>query len=287
MTRMNDEQLDLFIRDAVARYMSVESENLPTPVTATNDAPTNTTEEHITKQLSEHLNALNYFMYTPTHEMIADRIKRDGGSFVANSNISKWIKEDELEQLQMEVQEVCQQLLKTLVIDTENDHNTQETAKRLSKMFLYEVFRGRYQPRPDITDFPNVGNLDEVYTLGPITVRSACSHHMVPITGQCWVGVMPSDRVIGISKFNRLVDWIMRRPHIQEEAVVMIANEIEQLIKPRGVGVVVRATHQCMTWRGVEESDTSMVTSVMRGVFREDPEIKKEFFNIIKGQGYL
>jgi GTP cyclohydrolase I len=172
------------------------------------------------------------------------------------------------------------------VVDTENDHNTQETAARVARMYVREVFRGRYEAPPKVTDFPNVKHLDEIYTVGPITVRSACSHHLVPITGQCWVGVKPSDRVIGLSKFNRLVEWVMARPQIQEEAAIMLADTIEGLIKPQGLAVVIKAQHQCMTWRGVKDNDTHMVTSIMRGFFREDAKARQELMSILRGQGF-
>jgi GTP cyclohydrolase I len=153
-------------------------------------------------------------------------------------------------------------------------------------MYLREVFKGRYQPRPPVTDFPNAKALDEVYTVGPITVRSACSHHLVPIMGQAWIGVIPSERVIGLSKFNRLTEWVMSRPQIQEEAAIQLADEIEALIQPKALAVVLRAQHLCMTWRGVRESQTSMTTSIMRGIFRDKPEAREEFLSIIKGQGF-
>jgi GTP cyclohydrolase I len=215
-------------------------------------------------------------------DSIINRIRQDGGSFYANDNISKYVQSNELEHLQAEVEEKVKALLQSLVIDTENDHNTQETAKRIAKMYLKEVFAGRYDPQPKITDFPNAKSLDQVYTLGPITVRSACSHHMVPITGRCWIGILPSDRVIGISKFVRLANWVLARPQIQEEATVQLADIIEELIKPKGLAVVIEATHQCMTWRGVKESETKMNTSVMRGAFRDEPETRAEFFRLIK-----
>jgi GTP cyclohydrolase IA len=215
-------------------------------------------------------------------ESIISRIRQDGGSFYANDNISKYLQATEIEHLQAEVEEKVKALLKSLVIDTENDHNTQETAKRIAKMYLKEVFAGRYDAQPKITDFPNAKSLDQVYTLGPITVRSACSHHMVPITGRCWIGILPSDRVIGISKFVRLANWVLARPQIQEEATVQLADIIEELIKPKGLAVVIEATHQCMTWRGVKESETKMNTSVMRGAFRDEAETRAEFFRLIK-----
>lgn len=215
-------------------------------------------------------------------DSIRQRIIASNGTYFANDNISDFVTEKDLEMLQEEVAFNMEGVLQSLVIDTENDHNTKETAQRIAKMFIREVFKGRYQPMPKVTDFPNAKHLNEIYTLGPITIRSACSHHMVPITGRAWIGILPSDRVIGISKFVRLTDWVMARPQIQEEATVQLADIIESMIKPLGLAVVVEATHQCMTWRGVKEADTKMTTSVMRGVFLDKPECRAEFFRLIK-----
>ena len=223
---------------------------------------------------------------TPIHKTIKDRLELAKASYFANDNIADFIHEDELSRLQEEVTDKLQELLETLIIDTKNDHNTKETAQRVAKMYLNEVFKGRYYKQPKVTDFPNAKKLDEIYTVGAISVRSACSHHLVPIIGKCWIGVIPSDRVIGLSKFNRITDWVMSRPQIQEEAAIQLADTIEGLIKPKGLAVIVKAKHQCMTWRGVKDNETEMVTSVMRGIFRETAEARSELMDIFKGQGY-
>lgn len=211
-------------------------------------------------------------------QKIRDRLRQAGAPFFANDSISDHLRPGELEALEMEVRGRVDDLLRSLVIDTDNDHNTRDTARRVAKMFCREVFGGRFLPRPPITDFPNAKDLDEIYTVGPITVRSACAHHLCPIVGRAWCGVIPGERVIGLSKFNRLCDWVLSRPQIQEEAVVMVADEIESLIRPRGLAVVLKMTHTCMTWRGVRENaDTAMTTSVMRGLFRDRPEARAEF----------
>lgn len=221
-------------------------------------------------------------------EILRERIKASGKTFHANDNISEFIQSpEELQQLQDEVERRVAGLLNSLVIDTENDHNTQETAKRVAKMYVREMYHGRYLPAPDITDFPNAKKLDEIYSIGPITLHATCSHHLVPIEGECWVGVLPGSRVIGLSKFNRMVTWIMSRPHIQEEAAMMLADKLQELTKAEGLGVVIRAKHMCMTCRGVRErSDVSMVNSVVRGEFKDNPDMKREFFDLIKAQGF-
>ena len=173
-------------------------------------------------------------------------------------------------------------LLDALVIDWENDHNTKETAKRLTKMYVDEIFAGRFTDAPKITTFPNDKNLDELYTVGPITIRSMCSHHFVPILGKVWVGVIPNETLIGLSKFNRLVQWIGARPQIQEETVEQIADEIEKVIDPQALGVVMKASHMCMSLRGVKDNDCEMTTSVMRGLFKTDISAKQEFLRFIK-----
>ena len=162
-----------------------------------------------------------------TSEIIRHRLQSEGARFHANDNISEYIFPGELESLEKEVAMRVKELLKSLLIDVDNDHNSKETAERVSRMYINEVFKGRYKKQPKVTDFPNAKNLDEIYTLGPISVRSACSHHLVPIIGDCWIGIKPGDKVIGISKFARVADWVFSRPHIQEEAVMTLANKID------------------------------------------------------------
>jgi len=217
-------------------------------------------------------------------EIIRDRIKNSGTRFSANDNISDFINPGELEILEKEVASRVKDLLKSLVIDVENDHNTKETAERVSKMYLNEVFIGRYHENRIVTRFPIDKNLDEIYTVGPISVRSACSHHLVPILGDCWIGIKPGNKVIGLSKFARVADWGFSRPHIQEEAVMILADEIEKLCEPKGLGIIVKAQHYCMKWRGVKEPNTSMINSVVRGDFRHDLSLKQEFFELVKQQ---
>lgn len=176
-------------------------------------------------------------------------------------------------------------LLEALHIDWRRDPNTQNTPARVSRLLVDEVMHGRYRPRPRMTTFPNTRKLDELYTVGPIAVRSLCSHHLVPILGDAWIGVIPGDTLIGLSKFSRLTEWVMARPQIQEEAAVQLADEIEGLIHPRGLAVFIRAQHMCMSWRGVRDG-AKMSTSVMRGILREAPAARAEFLETIKGKRY-
>jgi len=218
-------------------------------------------------------------------EKISDNIKKkleeDKIKFFCNDNISEYLTEGDMEKLVDEVADKMQGVLESLVIDTTNDHNTQDTARRVAKMFVLETFSGRYLPKPKITAFPNVTEYDQVYVTGPITIRSTCAHHFQSIKGKCYIGVFPGRNVIGLSKFNRLVDWIASRPQIQEEMTIQIADLIQEETDAEGIAVLLQAEHGCMTMRGVKEHQSDMTTSVMRGVFRDYPHLKEEFFNII------
>jgi GTP cyclohydrolase I len=189
-----------------------------------------------------------------------------------------------MEALHSEVEQKMLGVLESLVIDTQGDHNTRETARRVAKMYLTEVFRGRYDERPPVTEFPNVERLNELMIVGPITVRSACSHHLCPIIGKLWIGVMPNEHsnLIGLSKYVRLADWIMSRPQIQEEAVTRLADLLADRMQPDGLAIVMEADHFCMQWRGVKDSDSKMINSVMRGSFLSNPNLRREFLALLQ-----
>ncbi|TSE26352.1 GTP cyclohydrolase 1 [Tepidimonas sediminis] len=219
----------------------------------------------------------------PVSVRIRERIRAARKRFHANDNIAEFIRPGELEQLLDEVTEKMQAVLDSLVIDTTSDHNTEDTARRVAKMYLKEVFAGRYVKAPAITEFPNAEHLNELMIVGPITVRSACSHHFCPVIGKLWIGVMPNEHtnVIGLSKYARLAEWIMGRPQIQEEAVVQLADLIQEKTQPDGLAIVMEATHYCMAWRGVKDMDSRMINSVMRGVFLKDANLRREFLSLI------
>ena len=220
---------------------------------------------------------------TPVSVKIRERLVQSRKRFHANDNIAAFIEPGELEKLLDEVELKMQGVLDSLVIDTEQDHNTNNTARRVAKMYLNEVFKGRYLEAPSITEFPNAEHLNELMIVGPITVRSACSHHFCPVIGQVWIGVMPNEHtnVIGLSKYARLAEWIMGRPQIQEEAVVQLADLIQSKTQPDGLAIVMEASHYCMGWRGVKDLDSKMINSVMRGVFLKDPNLRREFLALI------
>ncbi len=220
---------------------------------------------------------------TPMSVVIRQRLQAAKRRFHANDNISDFIEPGELELLLDEVETKMKGVLDSMVIDTDSDHNTNDTARRVAKMYLKEVFGGRYAKLPAITEFPNAEHLNELMIVGPITVRSACSHHFCPVIGHVWIGIMPNEHtnVIGLSKYVRLAEWIMARPQIQEEAVVQLADLIQGKTQPDGLAVVMSAKHYCMAWRGVRDMGSRMINSVMRGCFLKDSNLRREFLSLI------
>ncbi len=220
---------------------------------------------------------------TPVSVRIRERLQAARRRFNANDNIADFIEPGELEKLLDEVTAKMEGVLDSMVIDTGRAHNTPNTARRVAKMHANAGLKGRYVKPPEITEFPNAERLNELMIVGPITVRSACSHHFCPVIGKLWIGVMPNERtnVIGLSKYARLAEWIMGRPQIQEEAVVQLADLIQQKTKPDGLALVMEATHFCMAWRGVKDMDSKMINSVMRGVFLKDMNLRREFLSLI------
>ncbi len=214
---------------------------------------------------------------------IRERLLAARKRFNANDNIAEFIEPGELDKLLDEVEHKMQGVLDSLVIDTEGDHNTVNTARRVAKMYINEVFRGRFVHAPTITEFPNAEHLNELMIVGPITVRSACSHHFCPVIGKIWIGVLPNEHtnVIGLSKYARLAEWVLGRPQIQEEAVVQLADLIQEKTQPDGLAIVMEASHYCMAWRGVKDMDSKMINSVMRGVFLKDSNLRREFLALI------
>ena len=224
---------------------------------------------------------------TPVSVKIRERLVQAQKRFNANDNIASFIEPGELEGLLDEVETKMQAVLDSLVIDTIGDHNTNNTARRVAKMYLNEVFNGRYVAAPKITEFPNAEHLNELMIVGPITIRSACSHHFCPVIGKIWIGVMPNEHtnVIGLSKYARLAEWVMGRPQIQEEAVVQLADLIMEKTQPDGLAIVMEASHYCMAWRGVKDMDSKMINSVMRGAFLKDSNLRREFLALIPRKG--
>lgn len=246
----------------------------------TQACPPHGEEQNRVSQDSQKQNATQY---VPVSARIRERIRGAKRRFHANDNIAEFIQPGEMDELLDEVQSRMKDVLDSLVIDTDSDHNTQDTARRVAKMYLNEVFRGRYVPQPAVTEFPNAERLNELMIVGPITVRSACSHHFCPIIGRLWIGVMPNEHsnLIGLSKYARLAEWTMSRPQIQEEAVIQLANLLMEKMNPDGLAIVMEADHFCMHWRGVKDMDSKMINSVMRGVFLTNPDLRREFLSLL------
>lgn len=218
----------------------------------------------------------------PVSDVIRGRIEKAGAAFFCNDNISAYLEPGDREKLVDEVAAKMEDVLKSLVIDIDHDHNTHDTARRVAKMFVNETMGGRFKPMPAVTSFPNASEYEGLYTIGPIKIRSMCAHHLMPIFGDCWIGVSPGSKVIGLSKFNRIADWISARPSIQEELTSHIADEIAKVSEAPGVAVLIKATHGCCTMRGVMADSNTMTTTVMRGDFLSNTDLKKEFLGLTK-----
>ena len=223
-------------------------------------------------------------MKLSTAVLIKQRITEAKASYKACDNISEYIKEGELPLLVEEVQSSFEDVLNTLIIDVENDNNSRDTARRLAKMYVYELMEGRYQPRPKVTAFPNKGH-DRFE--GMLTVKaeitSMCSHHHQPVKGVAIIGLIPTGEVIGLSKYVRIAQWCARRGQLQEELCNQIAREIMTATDTENVGVYVEATHGCMEHRGVMAHSSLTQTTVVHGLFHNDA-VKSEFMNNIKNQ---
>lgn len=207
--------------------------------------------------------------------------------YKGRDNISALLTNAHIEDMKKEVAEDIKSLLTHLGIDWENDPSMQGTPERVARMYI-EVMRGRLTPEPKITDFPNTMKIDQMYCVGPVDIRSMCSHHLVPIIGKAWFGIIlnKESNILGLSKFARIADWIFARPHMQEEATAMLADKLESICKPRGLALVVKASHGCTTWRGIKAEGSMMVTSEMRGAFRDNHISRDEFFSSIRTMGF-
>jgi GTP cyclohydrolase I len=220
-----------------------------------------------------------------TSKKIKQRIEEAGARYWAGDNISQFIKDGENEELIKELTEKFEDVLDSLVIDRENDPNSKETGRRLAKMYVNELMSGRYQPMPNATAFPN--HTEERYD-GMLVVRSEitsmCSHHHQPVKGVAYIGIIAADTLIGLSKYTRIAQWCARRGTLQEELVMDIAKEIMNSTGSKDVGVYIQATHGCCENRGIMAHSSLTQTTVLKGVFKSDAGVKKEFFDNIKLQ---
>ncbi len=202
---------------------------------------------------------------------------------VFDANSSMPVSGDELAEMTALVEQKVAEIMDILRIDR-NDQNSRNTPRRVSRMWVQELFAGRFQKAPDITVFPNRKQVDELVISKGIKVMSLCSHHWQPISGTCTIGYLPNKHVIGLSKLSRIVEWFSRRGQIQEELGEQIADYIEELIQPKALGVVIQCKHYCMIARGVhaDEDRSDMITSVMRGELKDDFNLRNEFLKLIR-----
>jgi GTP cyclohydrolase I len=173
-----------------------------------------------------------------------------------------------------------EELFDILLIDHRNDHNMRDTPRRVAKMFVEETMRGRFVSPPRVTEFDNVGRCEQLIVTGPIEVRSTCAHHLMPIYGHAIIGVLPraDGKIIGLSKYDRIVDHFASRPQIQEELVKQIEDFIVEATDPRGLAVRISAAHMCKTHRGVRSTHASrMVTNSFYGDLVTNKDLRSEF----------
>jgi GTP cyclohydrolase I len=218
-------------------------------------------------------------------QVIRKRIQREGGRFWAGDNISQWITDKEKDLLVDELTGKFEGVLDSLIIDRQTDPNSVGTARRLAKMYVYEIMAGRYEESPNATAFPN--DTDGKYE-GMLVVRSElksmCSHHHQPVTGVAYIGIIAGPKLIGLSKYTRIAQWCARRGTLQEELCMDIAREIEEATGSQDVAVYIQATHGCCENRGIMAHSSLTQTTVLHGAFKTDPGVKKEFFDNIKLQ---
>lgn len=216
---------------------------------------------------------------------IIQRLKDAGVRYWAGDNISEVLQEGDKQALVEELTPKFEQVLRSLVIDIDNDPNSQDTGRRLAKMYINEIMSGRYDPKPNATAFPN--HTDDAYD-GMLVVRSElksmCSHHHQPVTGVAYIGIIAADTLIGLSKYTRIAQWCSMRGTLQEELAMDIAREIMIATGSQDVGVYIQATHGCCENRGIRAHSSLTQTTVLKGAFKTDPGTKKEFMDNIKLQ---
>jgi len=218
-------------------------------------------------------------------QKIKERVVSAGARAWANDNISDYMEEGEKQQLIEEAMPAFENVLQSLVIDTETDPNSQDTARRMAKMYINEIMSGRYDPMPNPSSFPNY--IEGGYE-GMLVVRSEltslCSHHHQTVKGVAYIGIIAGPKLLGLSKYSRIAQWVARRGTLQEELNVMIADKIQEITGTEHVGVYVQATHGCCENRGIMAHSSLTQTTVLRGAFKDEPDVRKEFIDNVKLQ---
>lgn len=219
------------------------------------------------------------------YEEIIERCKNADKRYWASDNIARLLQKGEKEQLIEEATEAFETVLDTLIIDRHNDPNSQGTARRLAKMYFNEIMSGRYDHMPNATAFPN--HIDDGYE-GMLVVRSElksmCSHHHQPVNGVAYIGIIAADKLIGLSKYTRIAQWCARRGTLQEELCNDVAREIMKATGSKDVGVYIQATHGCCENRGIMATSSLTQTTVLKGAFKNEAKVQKEFMDNIKLQ---
>ena len=220
-----------------------------------------------------------------TSNVITKRLRNAGARYWAGDNIAEYLHEGDKEALIKELTTKFEDVLDSLVIDRANDPNSNDTGRRLAKMYINELMSGRYDPRPNATAFPN--HMEDRYD-GMLVVRSElksmCSHHHQPVAGVAYIGIIAADTLIGLSKYTRIAQWCARRGTLQEELAMDIAKEIQKATGSENCGVYIQATHGCCENRGIMAHSSLTQTTVLRGAFKDDHGTKKEFMDNIKLQ---
>ena len=174
------------------------------------------------------------------------------------------------------------EFLTELKFDWQHDPNMVDTPMRVAKMYVNEISKGRYLPEPKITTFDG-STYDGMVYQGIITLKSLCSHHMLPFLGCAYVAYIPNgNKIIGLSKLNRIVDYFARRPSVQENLTMSICNYLDKILPGNGgIAIELKCKHMCVALRGIEHNDSIMITSKLTGSFKEKEEVRKEFYNFI------
>ena len=218
-------------------------------------------------------------------QKIKERIDAAGARAWANDNISDYIEEGEKQKLIEEAMPAFENVLQSLVIDTKTDPNSMDTARRMAKMYINEIMSGRYDPMPNPSAFPNY--IEGGYE-GMLVVRSEltslCSHHHQTVKGVAYIGIIAGPKLLGLSKYSRIAQRVARRGTLQEDLNVMIANKIQEITGSEHIGVYVQATHGCCENRGIMAKSSLTQTTVLRGAFKNEPDVRKEFIDNVKLQ---
>lgn len=199
---------------------------------------------------------------------------------LCNEALDEPLTEAEREAMVMAAAQKLEELFDILRIDHQNDHNTRDTPHRVAKMYVEELLNGRFTAPPKITEFDNAEAYGQLIVTGPIELRSMCAHHLMPIYGQAYIGILPAadGKIIGLSKYDRIVEYFASRFQIQEELVKQIGQYIMDMTSPRGLAVRISAVHMCKTQRGVRASHHSrMVNTYYWGALASDTALKSEF----------